>query len=288
MTWYILAILGAIFAAITHALFKKNLKHMSSNVMGAGVFIATGIMLTAISIYRGVPEIQAPFYVAIIFEPFLVVLGLTFVFKALESGDISLAYPMQAFTPLFLVITAFIILDEIPSTEGLLGILILVVGLYILNSNGSKQGYLEPFKAIFKVKEVYYMLVGAFIFSFTITLDKLIVVNSDPIFGAGISCLLIGILFLTLSGRDGTGSKETYKKFIPSFIIAGIFLALEAITINIAFTMQIAPYVIAIKRTSIVLAVIYGTFILQEKYKVRRIIGSMIMVLGTALIIIYG
>ena len=52
--------------------------------------------------------------------------------------------------------------------------------------------------------------------------------------------------------------------------------------------MQIAPYVIAIKRTSIVFAVLYGTFILEEKYKIRRIVGSLIMVIGTVLIILYG
>lgn len=261
---------------------------MHYSVMGAGIFLTSGIILTAISIYQGIPEIYPPFYVGIIIEPILVVAGLRFVFSALESGDLSLAYPMQAFTPLFLVLTAFIVLGEIPTLEGMGGILVLVTGLYILNSNGSSQKFIDPFKAIFQVKEVYYMLIAAFIFSITITMDKLIVLNSDPIFGAGISCLLIGILFFTISKIENVGSKETYKMFIPSFVIAGIFLCLEAITINIAFTMQIAPYVIAIKRTSIVLAVIYGTVILEEKYKARRILGSMIMVAGTAIIIIFG
>lgn len=256
--------------------------------MGAGVFLTSGIILSIVSIYQGIPEIQPLFYTGIILEPLLVVFGLTFVFSALKSGDLSLAYPMQAFTPLFLLITSFFVLNELPSLAGLGGMIILVSGLYILNSNGTSKGIFDPFKEVFRKKEVYYMLIAAFIFSMTISLDKLIVLNSDPIFGAAISCLLIGIIFLVKSRIDLTGKLETYKKYIPTFIFAGIILSLEAITINIAFTMQIAPYVIAIKRSSILFAVLYGTFILQEKYRVRRIIGSIIMVLGTILIILYG
>ena len=288
MSWYILALLGAIFSAIVHTLFKKNLKSMSSTVMGAGIFLTSGIILLIISIYQGIPEIQPLFYTAIILEPIFVVLGLSFVFSALKSGDLSLAYPMQAFTPLFLLVTSFFVLNELPSLTGLGGIIILVSGLYVLNSNGTSKGIFDPFKEVFRKKEVYYMLIAAFIFSMTISLDKLIVLNSDPIFGAAISCLLIGTIFLTRSRIDKTGTLQTYKKYIPAFLIAGIFLCLEAVTINIAFTMQIAPYVIAIKRTSILFAVLYGTFILEEKYKTRRIIGSLIMVIGTVLIILYG
>jgi uncharacterized membrane protein len=57
------------------------------------------------------------------------------------------------------------------------------------------------------------------------------------------------------------------------------------VTVNTAYLLQIVPYVIAIKRMSIILIVLYGTIIFREKEIVRRIAGAALMVFGAVLIL---
>ena len=59
------------------------------------------------------------------------------------------------------------------------------------------------------------------------------------------------------------------------------------IFINLAFTMQIVPYVISIKRMAILVSVIFGGVFFHEKNMIRRISAASLMVLGSALIIIF-
>jgi len=47
------------------------------------------------------------------------------------------------------------------------------------------------------------------------------------------------------------------------------------------------PYVIAIKRMSLILIVLYGTIVFREKELVRRLSGAGLMVLGAVLILAF-
>ncbi len=60
---------------------------------------------------------------------------------------------------------------------------------------------------------------------------------------------------------------------ITSFII-GAFVATEAASVNLAYTLQIVPYVIAIKRLSIIFVVIYGTMVFSEHEITKRLAGA--------------
>jgi uncharacterized membrane protein len=74
---------------------------------------------------------------------------------------------------------------------------------------------------------------------------------------------------------------------IPAVLI-GIFAATESISINIAYTLQIAPYVIAIKRLSIIVMVLYGTILCAENELRARFLGSVLMVGGAVIILLFA
>ena len=60
----------------------------------------------------------------------------------------------------------------------------------ILNINHKQTSILGPFKEIFKNKGIFYMLIVAFLFSIAGNYDKLIVLNSDIIFGSSLKSLI--------------------------------------------------------------------------------------------------
>lgn len=68
----------------------------------------------------------------------------------------------------------------------------------------------------------------------------------------------------------------------------GILLVIESVSVNYAYTMQIVPYIIAIKRMSIILIVCYGTLVAHEGEVARRVAGSALMAAGAAIIILSG
>ena len=78
----------------------------------------------------------------------------------------------------------------------------------------------------------------------------------------------------------------SYHRDFHKIFLVGLILALEAITINIAYTMQIMLYVISIKRISILFSVFYGGLIFREKNIFMRIAGASMMTIGVILIIL--
>ena len=62
----------------------------------------------------------------------------------------------------------------------------------------------------------------------------------------------------------------------------------ECISINIAYTLQIAPYVIAIKRLGIIFMVLYGTLLCAENEVRTRLLGSVLMVGGAVIILLFA
>ena len=64
-------------------------------------------------------------------------------------------------------------------------------------------------------------------------------------------------------------------------------MAMEAITINYAYLDSLVPYIISVKRMSILFSIIFGYLIFKEKLFSIRLIGGIIMVAGAAMILTF-
>ncbi len=287
MFWFIFAISGAFFTATYSMLVKKLVKDINQYVLASGVFLSSFVVLLIISALKGIPEIGPNFYSAVLATGVLNVVAVALQYRALKITDLSLAIPMLSFSPIFLIFTSFILLRELPSMLGAMGIVLIVIGSYIINITKDNTGLLDPLKEIFRNKGTFYMLIVAFLFSISVNFDKLVMKNSDPIFGLAIVCSFIGLSFLIISILNRYEIKKVYRINIHKFFIVGIVFALIGIAINIAYTMQIVPYVISIKRLSILFSVFYGGLMFKEKNIVRRSLGASIMLAGVILIILF-
>jgi hypothetical protein len=152
------------------------------------------------------------------------------------------------------------------------------------------------------------MLVVAFLFAASINYDKIAMLNSDPVFGMAFTLLIVSTAFTFSTFFSGTTTSDNpardsttpdYNKgtapprafspsqyLIPAFLI-GLFAAVECVSINIAYTLQIAPYVIAIKRLSIIFMVLYGTLLCAEGELRARFAGAVMMVGGAVIILLF-
>jgi drug/metabolite transporter (DMT)-like permease len=306
MFWAVLSAIGAGADAAYYIVNKKFLQTLEPDLLAAAGFLCAGICLLALSLLRGIPVLGPDFLLAVTADCILNIIGTTIAFRALRSTEISLAVPMLAFTPLFLIGTAALILHEIPSLAGIFGIIVIAAGSYVLNTADGHTSLMDPFRAMIRDPGVFSMLVVAFLYAIVINFDKMVVQNSDTVFGSGLVFSLLGSAFMVIfllkrfGGRDpGQKAGEAppltktgrthgaWRDLAAASIIVGILLTLETIAINQAYLLQIVPYVSAIKRTSILLTVVYGTLVFREKEILHRVSGAGLMVLGVVLILLF-
>jgi len=305
MFWALLSGIGACADAAYYIVNKKFLQSVEPDLLAGTGFLFTSAFLLAIALVRGIPVLGPDFFVAVGATCAINVLGTTLAFRALKSTDISLAVPMLSFTPLFLLLTAALMLHEIPSLIGIAGILIIVFGSYVLNTAAEHERLLDPFRAMVSHPGIFSMLFVSFLYAISIGFDKMVVLNSDTVFGSGVVFLILGSAFLSIFlVKRWTKMKKagalahnnapapcqlpnSSRDILMVGIAIGALLTLEAIVINEAYLVQIVPYVSAIKRMSILITVLYGTMVIREEEIFRRLSGAGLMVAGAVLILLF-
>lgn len=286
--WFLLAILSAFLTASQSALTKSFLKKIDKYVLASGIFLSATVFLLVLTLVQGVPEIKSGFYYFLIGTVLLNVIATILYFSALEIIDLSIADPIISFTPVFLILTSFIMLGELPTPVGVCGIILVVFGYYILNLKKDDSGkYEKSIIKSFKNRGAIYMLVVAFIYSLSSNFDKLTVKSSSPLFGSAMIYLSLGIVFIIFSIYKKKNIQVEFRNSIHKFLLIGFFAAMSAVAINTALLMQIVPYTISLKRTSILFSVFMGVIFFKEKNIKEKILGSAIMLAGVILILFY-
>jgi len=308
MLWIFLALLGALANAAYFIIVKKYITALDPKLLTGIGFTLGGGLLFLVSAYRGFPPLGPDFFSAVGVTLILNIIGLNLIFKALSSSDLSLSVPMLSFTPAILIGTSYILLHEVPSLFGFLGICIIVFGSYVLNISEEHEHFLDPVRAMIRNRGSWYMLIVAFLFAISINFDKIALLNSDPFFGMALTVFMIGIAFLAESvyshytGRNKSLNQVMnnpvhvapavtslhLRQFTGLCLLIGLFVAVEAASINMAYTLQIVPYVIAIKRMSIIFMVLYGTLVFSEEDILKRILGAALMVAGAIIILLFA
>ena len=284
MPWFIYALIGAISQALFYFFDKRLLKKFGVFSLAAIIKIAPGIILIIISLSRGIPSLGPNLSFAIVMTAGLNVFAAILLFKALKQEDLSLAVPIISFTPLFLIATSWIILGEVPSDKGIIGIIFIVIGSYVLNIKGSLKNIFSPIKSILSNKAVLFMLGVAFLYSISSNFDKMVVLNSDTTFGHSLVYFLSGAILLITALAKKDKFIGPMKNGWKLLLGAMIFSALITIAMNNAYELTIVPYAISVKRTSVIFAALFGFFFLKEKNILPRLLGTVIMVIGVIII----
>lgn len=309
MLWVILAIIGAISNAAYYIIIKNHIADRDPRILTALGMLISGSLLLFMSAAQGFPPMGPEYYSAVIISGILNIVGLSLIFRAMESSDLSLSMPMLSFTPVFLIGTSYLLLHEVPSVAGVAGICIIVSGSYVLNISAEHEHYLDPVRSMVQNRGSWYMLIVAFLFAASVNYDKIAMLNSDPVFGMAFTLLIIAGAFAVIvvfssrtAGRSlsfpvtrdpvpsghSRNTVVSLRHYIVPAVLAGIFVTAECISINIAYTLQIAPYVIAIKRLGIIVMVLYGTIICAEDEIRPRLLGSVLMVGGAVIILLFA
>ncbi|MDI9633703.1 MAG: EamA family transporter [Methanolinea sp.] len=299
MAWFLLALAGALAQAAYSAGAKSLLARFHPARLAGGTFLAAALALAAISLVRGIPPVAPGFPAAVLATVAINAAATVLFYRALSISDLSLCLPMLSFTPVFLVFTAFAILGETPSPAGSAGICLVVAGSYLLGVHGTGspgRAWTAPFRVLSSDRGVRYMLLVAFLYSISVNYDRLVVAYSDPVFGSAavygsLACIFVAWEIARAIAGRGRGTPRATRRGVRecgALLLLGMVLVVEAVAVNTAYTLSLVPYVIAVKRLSVLFGVLAGGFLLGEESLVQRGAGAAVMVAGAVLIVLGG
>ena len=284
MTWLILASLSAFFEAVKDVVSKHNLKANDEYVVTWSLTFFTAAFLTPLLFIIEIPPLNQQFWIALLIGGSMnAVIALLYI-KAIKLSDLSLAVPLVALTPLFMLLTSPLIVGEYPKFFDGIGVFLIVMGAYLLNIKEKSKGYLAPFKALLHQPGSKLMLLVAFLWSITTNVDKIGVQNSSPIFWVFALLTTMSVLLLPVLLHKTSNPKRQIIQYLPMLMATGFFNALGVICQMQALTMTLVVQVIALKRTSVLMGVLFGHFIFKEKDIQERFLGAAIMMGGVLFI----
>ncbi|MDP7282543.1 MAG: DMT family transporter [Candidatus Undinarchaeales archaeon] len=285
--WFLLSLGSAICIGIMDIIAKHVLKEDDPYIVVLGRMLFAAPLLLPILLISGIPKFGPGFWSSLIILTPLEILAAILFMKGLSKSPIALTVPFLAFTPAFMILTGFVILGETLTLYGISGILLIVLGTYILNIKNWRKGILAPFKAIKDEIGSVYLLGVAVIFSITSVLGKKAVVASSPLFFAGFYIPLLALLMFPIAIKKSSNIKKLFKK--PGLlVIMGVLLALTAVLHFTAISMVDAAYMISVKRTSILLSTVLAYFIFKEDHITEHLIGAGLMLAGVVIITLLG
>jgi len=181
-TWFILALLTALFASLKDVFSKAALKNSGTCLIAWFWSIGTLPFLLPFLPFMEIPRLNRTFWLALAVGGILHVAATILYIKALRSSDLSLTVPMITFTPLFLLLTSPVMTGEVPAPLTIVGIILIVVGAYLINIHDLKKGFAAPFKALIREPGPRMMLGVAAIWSITANIDKIGITCTSPVF----------------------------------------------------------------------------------------------------------
>ena len=181
MIVFIFAFLTAFFESTTDLFSKRGLQAVDEYIASFSFRIFALPFLFPLVFVFGIPHLNINYLIALIIDGLLNLVTIILYMRAIKASDLSITVPLVAFTPLFLLVTSPLMLGEFPAPLGIVGVLLIVFGSYLLNIRSLSKGLFGPFKSLVKEKGPKLMLIVAFLFSITSNIDRIGVQNSSPI-----------------------------------------------------------------------------------------------------------
>ncbi len=286
MSWLYFALLAAISESLKDVFSKRGLRAISPQQAALAASATPIPLLLGILLFTDSMPTLGPQYIpALLLGGTLNVLALFQFMRALQSSDMSLAVPFVSFTPIFLLFTSPLLVEDIPNTQDVAGILCIVAGAYFLQIQSKHQGWLAPFRSMMSHPGPRRMLSVALIYSFSSNFDKIGVQNSSPIFWSlSITCMMtIGFLLL-LHVLPHPNTSTFHTNTLGILLLIGLFQTIGLFFHNTALSVGPVPSVIAVKRSSILFAVVWGITFLRERQGTERLAGAALMVIGIGIL----
>jgi drug/metabolite transporter (DMT)-like permease len=264
-----------------------------------GLIFATHLLLTAaclpLVLLEPLPA-RGDFWWNIGISALMSVAGNTLLVYGLRLGDLSLLGPINAYKAVVSLVPSLILLGELPEPAVLGGIALIVAGSVLLAGGGAvggpRLGFGERLRALGRSPGVRFRVAALLVSATEAVFLKRAVLAATPtaafawwsILGAAAA----GVTWLAArpAGERVEAprrrSEFTISRYVYLTIATGM---MQYCTIAVIADFEVGP-LLALFQISTILSVFFGYRYFAEPHFARRLIGSAIMVVGAAAIIV--
>ena len=280
---FLLVIAGATLHAIWNLCAKKASGGLPFVWLYGVVSIVVALPFGVMAWCSHAGQLTTTAWIAIVASAFVHVGYSLILQKGYQKSDFSLVYPLARGTgPLFAVGGAVLLLGETPSLTGYLGIAAILAGILLLAGIGD-LAHSDPQTR--RAGLLWWCLTGLSIASYTL-------IDGWAVKTLGLAPVLYYVLGLALrtlilAPQALHARQELHEQWQTNgrYIVAVGILSPLSFTLAL-FAMTLAPlaYVAPLRELSMLLGVVFAAWLLREALTPGRIIGTLCMILGAALL----
>ena len=209
-------------------------------------------------------------------------LGNYYLIKALKSGELSVLGPINAYKSVVAMILGIFLLGEIPSWVGIAAVGLIICGSYLV-FDATEEGFSLR---LLRQKFIRYRIYALVFTAIEAVFIKNVIIYTDT-FTAFCFWCWFGALFslvnvLLHKEKIGRLAQAAYKKLFLIIVCVGIM----QYSTNVVFARMNVAYGLALFQLSAILSVLLGWKYFREKNILKKLTGTVIMVIGATILII--
>lgn len=273
---FLAVLLSAVFHAGWNTLIKAGLTPMLTTTL---ISVGAGVVALAFVPFIGVPHADAwPWLVASVLIHLFYFAGLI---ESYRAGDLGQVYPIaRGAAPLMTATVAAVWMGEKQSLVGWVGIVLLILGVFMLSSRGGRAVAHLDRKAIgFALFTALTVCAYSVVDGIGGRLSKNPHAYSVWLFVGMVVVMVPYALF-----REGRAILPAMQRHWRRGLLGG---ALQLISYTIAiWAMTKAPIAIvaALRETSVLFGSLFAVFVLKEPFRAVRIVAAVLIVIGLLIV----
>ncbi len=279
------------------ALVAWAVNAFSLPILALGTFLLAQCTLIPLSCTTRLPQIDGLFIIALLASVVLNWGATLLSTYALEKADASLVSPLLTFNPAFTLLVAWVAIGEIPGLRQTIGVAVILLGAYLLDVEEARTGLMVPLKVLVRRPGAFFAVIASALWGTTTVLEKLAIEHMSPPSGpfVALTGTVLLVVFLSpgaffVSHKTKTAEQKQGwhglrlhpRALLLAVVIAGI-APLFGFT---AIALGLVGYVTALFKLSTVFTIVWAWLFLEEKNIRQRLLGTLVMLIGGALIVV--
>lgn len=225
---------------------------------------------------------SSEFWLYVLLAGMLCTIGTISLIEALKIGELSELAPINSYKSIIGLLSAFVLLHEMPSLTEFIAIILIVIGSYFVLDNNVLR---FSFKTFLR-KDIRLRIFALVCTGIEASILKKIILMSNYKISlilwsfSGFICSLLCSFILK------NKSLKLELKDFPNITYIAVMLLIMQLSTNYVFSKMDVGISLALFQLSSLVALYFGYKVFEEKNILKKLVGTVIMIIGSSLIIL--
>ncbi len=285
--WFWLSLSAAVLSACENILNKRVLGKVDAAVFTWSLFSLSLPFLGYLAFKDGLTSINHLFFLGVTSAAIAFAVSKTITNHVIRQGILSKLMPLMSITVLFSYLIGLIFLSEKISGSGVFGLILIVLGVYVLNADRAKEDFFMPIKILISNKLYLLFILAAFLTSLESIFMKTAMNNTNPLNIPLVmfveQCVMTTLLTIYLL-RYKKGWVGVVRQNFWKLLLNSIFYLIISLLIFSAISTSAVALAQGIKRSQLLFTLILGIIFLNDRPSKHTWAASLLIIMGVILI----